>query len=233
MIRSLMKRARRAVDVLLDTEPNGVPEHQVLGGTFYDDPVTGETVEVKLPPLDPDTRVEDEHGNVIARGATVEQEYLQQFATEDELTMLRRKCADYFRIIESIERERNDWIEMWRVQSGEHLTAQAMLERHLAATRQTAARAIIMLNKMRKEKELAPIENPDGLQPYDGEPVGLAEAYAKRMLALREELGKPINAKAERDAVDRELSAPANGTRPLGTEAVESAADEPPARTVE
>jgi hypothetical protein len=77
-----------------------------------------------------------------------------------------------------------------------------MLERSLAATRQTAARAIMMLNKMRIKAELEPIEKTDGLESYDSEPVGLAEDYAARMLALREKLGAPIDAKTVRDIVD-------------------------------
>ncbi len=235
MIRSLWKRASRAVDVFLDNEPNGATSEadRIRSERFtYDDPRTGEPVDVtgglfrRAEPLPRGTRIEDEHGNVIVRGDTVEQEYVQQFVAEDEVAMLRRKCDEYFKIIETIEKERNDWIEMWRTQSGEHLTAQAMLERSLAATRQTAARAILMLNKMRKDKDLKPIQGAEDLQPYDGEPIGLAEAYAERMLALREKLGTPIDAKAVRDAVDRRLSPAEDGARPSGGEATGPAATE-------
>lgn len=263
MIRSLVKRARRAFEALVDNDDSdvdrGAPAVCTICGRFteicphgdldlgsdYDTAAELERIHAaseRMPaepigrrfPLPQDTRVEDEHGNVIARGATVEDEYVDQFVTEDELTRLHRRCGEYFKIIEAIEKERNEWIEMWRTQAGEHLTAQAMLERSLAATRQTAARAIVMLNKMRKAAKLEPILKPDGLESYDGEPVGLAEDYAVRMLSLRKKLGAPIDAKAARDVVDArtesvltgDIADAENGARTLDGEAAGASSDE-------
>ena len=233
MIRSLVKRARRAFDVFVDNNNEDVHPHIVRAQR---DALASEQED-----LPPDDRSDWDRVRAavrdaqIARGAAVEDEYVQQFVTEDELTRLRRRCNEYFKIIETIEEERNQWIEMWRTQSGEHLTAQAMLERSLAATRQTAARAIMMLNKMRIAAEMEPIEKPDGLDPYDGEPVGLAEDYAARMLSFREKLGAPIDAKPARDIVDARtgqsvftepVDNAANRTRTPGSEVVGALTDE-------
>lgn len=229
-IRSMMKRARRAFDAFADSSRSDSEFDEAvndlreanLGGTVErlrrDNAATGSLFR----------RGPTEHGipHPVFKGATIEQEYVQQFATEDELTALRRRCDEYFKIIETIEKERNQWIEMWRLQSTEHLTAQAMLERDLAATRQTAARAIMMLNKQLKAAGKEPIDKPAGLSPYDGEPIGLAESYAARMLSLREKLGAPIDGKKVRDAVDDTfLTAYGEGTP--SSEATAPAADEP------
>lgn len=135
-----------------------------------------------------------------ARTSQVVEAELVSFG-ESEIEKLRRHNAEYFSVIERIERERNEWITMYREQSAEHLTAQGMLERDLMAVRQTAQRAILMLNVLRKEKGEPPIKGTADLLPYDGEPVGLMERYAERMLELRAQLAAPIDGLAERDAI--------------------------------
>lgn len=122
-------------------------------------------------------------------------------ATETALQREQRKSAEYFDVIVRIERERNDWIEMYRTQSSEHLTAQSMLEREIVAARQTAARALSMLNKMRKDADLELVVGCDGLLPYDGEPVGLAERYAKHMQELFAAMPAAIDGESERQAI--------------------------------
>ena len=128
-------------------------------------------------------------------------EVVARYAPENPLELAERKCREYFDVIERIERERNGWIEMYRTQVAEHLTAQSILERELMATRQTAQRAILMLNVLRKEKKLEPIQGTKSLLPYDSEPVGLVEKYAKRMMILRSEVSEPIDGLAEREAI--------------------------------
>lgn len=199
MIRSLAKRASRALDAFVgDVGPSEKKDDTEAEAGW--DPIGGRPT-----------------------NHNVERAYVAQFVTEDELSASRRRCEEYFAIIETIEKERNDWIKMWRTQASEHLTAQAMLERDLAATRQTAARAIMMLNKRLVADGNQPIDKPAGLEPYDGEPVGLAESYATRMLALRDELGSPIDAKAARDDVDLRA---ADRARALDSEAVVAAQSE-------
>lgn len=131
----------------------------------------------------------------------IEPEVVTRYEPESELEVLRRKCAEYFGVIERIERERNGWIDMYRIQASEHLTAQGMLERELIATRQVAARAIRMLNSVRKEHDLEPIKDKTGLVGYEDEPVGLVERYAARMKELHNQMPKPIDGEAERERI--------------------------------
>lgn len=150
-------------------------------------------------------RQASEQASDVKLARDMEKAYVEQFATEDQITRLTRQRDDYFGIIERIEKERNQWVEMWRTQSSEHLTAQGMLSRELAKTRQVAARAVHMLNQMRKKSDQEPIKGPDGLLPYDGEPCHEPENYANRLLELRNALSEPICGKCERcdsDAAD-------------------------------
>jgi hypothetical protein len=124
-----------------------------------------------------------------------------RYRPETALEQAERRALEYFDVIERIERERNGWIEMYREQVAEHLTAQSMLEHEVIALRRTATRAILMLNEQRKEAGLVPISGPDDLVPYTGEPVGTMERYAARMLELREQAAAPIDGLAERDAI--------------------------------
>lgn len=142
-------------------------------------------------------------GDVSMDPHPVEQAYVDQFVTEGELEQLRRRSEQYFDVIGRIEKERNQWIVMWRDQSGEHLVAQGLLEKRLIETRQVAMRAISMLNVMRKDKDLDPIEvrGFDDLEPYDNEPVGTAERYAERLHELCDQLPTPIDGVAERSAI--------------------------------
>jgi hypothetical protein len=119
-------------------------------------------------------------------------EVVARYSRETALETSERKCREYFEVIAKIERERNGWVEMYRVQVSEHLTAQSILERQLISTRQVSARAIVMLNKLRKEQDLEPVQAPKDLDPYDGEPVGLVEQYAEQMLSLLEKMGAPM-----------------------------------------
>jgi ABC-type multidrug transport system fused ATPase/permease subunit len=141
----------------------------------------------------------------VADSAEVERAFVDQFATEPTIDRVTRQRDEYFHVIERIEQERNQWVEMWRIQAAEHQTAQAILGQQLGQTRQVAARAINMLNELRKKHDLEPIAGPDNLLPYDGEPVFEAQKYAYRMMSLRDELGAPIDALADRSAIEVEF----------------------------
>lgn len=111
---------------------------------------------------------------------------------ETELERAERRAAEYFLVIEKIERQRNTWTEMYREQVGEHLAAQSMLERALMNSRQQLARAIKMLNDERAASGKSPVAKPSDLDPVESEPVGLVEKYAERMLTLQEELKESL-----------------------------------------
>jgi hypothetical protein len=141
-----------------------------------------------------------------------ERAFCEQFSGETEVERLRRQCFEYFGIIERIEKERDGLWKMYRASVSEHLNAQALLERHLMSTRRQLGRAVQMLNKMRAEKKLEPIKKPEGLEPYEGEPVGTAKGYAEGMIALCDQYSEALKAarppmtdgKVERDAVASE-----------------------------
>lgn len=174
---------------------------------------------------DPD----DEHVPDVLGAKPVEKAYLDQFITEDEVTLLRRQLSELRLVVMQLQNERNVWKKMQRVQASEHLTAQAMLETQLANTRQVAQRAIVMLNATLKKHAEDPenvklVEGPDDLTPYDGEPVGIAQEYAENLLKLRADLaGEDTDAAAELDRIaalaDGRPDAPENGARALGVEA--------------
>jgi hypothetical protein len=123
------------------------------------------------------------------------------FVGETPLQREQRKCAEYFDVIVRIEHERNGWIDMYRTQVSEHLTAQGMLEKSLVSARQMAARAVKMLNKMREDAGLEAITAETGLKAYDGEPVGIAEKYAARMKELHSSMPAVIDGEAERQKI--------------------------------
>lgn len=136
--------------------------------------------------------------------------FCEQFSDETELQRLRRQCFEYFGIIERIEQERDGLWRMYRVSVSEHLNAQALLERHLMNTRRQLGRSLQMLNKMRHDRELEPIKKPSDLEPYDGEPVGTAKAYAEDMIKMCGEYSEALEAarppmtdgKKERGSID-------------------------------
>jgi len=113
-----------------------------------------------------------------------ERAFCEQYSNETEMERLRRRCSEYFDIIERIEKERDGLWRMWRESTSEHLNAQALLERHLMSTRKQLGQAVVMLNKMRKQQSLEPVKKPAQLEPYEGEPIGGAKAYAENMIKL-------------------------------------------------
>jgi hypothetical protein len=180
MLKSLVTRVKNAAEAFLDDGD------LVVGGW-------------------PQEQEPELHGFVVPPQET---EFVQQFATESEFEQMKRRSLEYFGLIERIEKERDQWIEMWRDQAGSHMEAQSILERQLVEVRKIAVRAIAMLNQMRKDKELDPIEVrvADDLEPYDSEPVGISAAYAERQLRLKADLSSPIHAVAERNVIDSRYS---------------------------
>lgn len=134
-------------------------------------------------PVDPYEEKEDDDLYDDPR-SDVERSFVNQLTNETDVQQLRRKAAEYFDIIERIETERDGLWQMYRVGVAHHLNAQSLLERRLMETRRQLGRAIAMINKMRAEKELPPLNKPGDLEPYEGEPVGTARKFADDMLAL-------------------------------------------------
>jgi hypothetical protein len=68
-----------------------------------------------------------------------------------------RKAAEYYRIIEGILGERDQWKKMWFDDSAGHLQAQAMLDQALEAGRKLLLAMLQRLNELRVEHGLRPL----------------------------------------------------------------------------
>lgn len=112
----------------------------------------------------------------------------------------RRISQEYFAVIESIEKERNVWSEMWKDQAYSHVEAQSMLEKALKNARSVAAQAINLANKLRAEKGEPPL-TPAILDAECAPPVGAAEAYKQRMDEAVAAVPPQIDGVAARDEI--------------------------------
>jgi len=132
-----------------------------------------------------------------------ERQFVEQMASESETDRLRRRCDEYFKVIESIEHQRDKWIDDWQTQMRQHVNAQVILEKQIITYRQLVARLFHQLNAMRKEAKMGEltIQNMDDLEPYDGEPVGTAERYAASMIELVSKLPEQINGVVRREQI--------------------------------
>lgn len=88
----------------------------------------------------------------------------------------RARAAAYFRIIESMERQRDQYKLLWLEQGRAHAAAQELYERELGRARQVALRAIDLINDAAKKTGVRPVKHPfELLSP----PVGLVNEYRK------------------------------------------------------
>lgn len=118
-------------------------------------------------------------------------------ALQDELKKSERIKWEYFSIIEQIEKQRDEWCEMFRTQSSEHLEAQCMLVSALEAARRMHMRlqnvCNALIRRYQPESDLIDIV-PDP----NSSPVDQAKAYEKSMQALEKTASVPIDGIAER-----------------------------------
>jgi hypothetical protein len=78
-------------------------------------------------------------------------------AMVNERDQWARKAAEYYRIIEGILGERDQWKKMWFDDSAGHLQAQAMLDQALEAGRKLLLTMLQRLNELRVEHGLRPL----------------------------------------------------------------------------
>ena len=109
--------------------------------------------------------------------------------------MLERHKREFFCLIESIERQRDEWRDIHHESVGQYHAALAVLERELKRERVRIARLLVHTNSLRKEKGLEPIETPKQLDRslgVDADPVGLASQYQQAMDELRRQGSAPF-----------------------------------------
>lgn len=157
---------------------------------------TEEQVKAFEKALDASDRALDEIGEKLS---IFEQE---KKYTEAELQAavkdLKRKNSEYFDVIRSLERERDDWQKRFQVHVSGHLTAQSMYERDLVRSRQVGATLLKKFNEYRVEKGDAPIElqRLSDILPVDGEPVGTFKRQLEEHIALLRSLDEAFKASA-------------------------------------
>jgi len=89
-----------------------------------------------------------------------------------EATLQKRRADEFFGIIEGVERERDQWQQLWRQSSQGAGVAQAMLFRHLSMAIQVANSYVERLRKL--GEQAPPVVVDRGLQRILGE---YAEAH--------------------------------------------------------
>lgn len=128
--------------------------------------------------------------------------FLDRSSDSEETKLLRRKCEEYFHLIERLEKQREEWKEMYKVQSVEHQRGQALLEHALENTRLAARKLIATVNHYYIKDGRSPIKTPKDLEEL-APPSGTADEYREQMKTLDSQVPEQIDAKAERDRIDQ------------------------------
>lgn len=133
--------------------------------------------------------------SVNAKFAEVE----RQFASlQERLKTEERISREYFDVIERIERERDQWKEMFFTQSSEHQNAQAMLQKMLADCSNNLRGALAQLNFLRKAAGMEPVVTPAML---DKIPTDVPEKYGEKIAELAAAALPQTDGKSERSRI--------------------------------
>jgi len=117
---------------------------------------------------------------------------------EHRLKVEERIGREYFDVIERIEKERDEWKEMFFTQSSEHQNAQSLLQKYLADCSGHLRAAISQLNFFRKGADLAPVAHPKML---DEVPTDVPGDYGQKIRKLAESARQQTDGKAERSKI--------------------------------
>lgn len=147
---------------------------------------------------DPTPKPADVHAAFIGRMEEAER-VLQRMETE--LAKAVRHKEEYFGLIERMERQRDEWRELYHTQSRTHHNAQVLLESHLMQTREWLQKTILIVNQYRKERNEPLIQKPGDLETTTL-PVGTAAEYEKAMKELAGGAETLLDGKLERDKID-------------------------------
>lgn len=99
----------------------------------------------------------------------------------ERLKNQERISLEYFEVIERIERERDQWKDMFFTQSSEHQNAQAILQKMLTDCSNHLRASLRQLNFFRSGAELEPVASPQMLETL---PSDLPERYGEKMKEL-------------------------------------------------
>lgn len=146
----------------------------------------------------------DNEPSVDAKFSEVE----RQFALlQERLKTEERISREYFDVIERIERERDQWKDMFFTQSSEHQNAQAMLQKMLADCSNNLRGALAQLNFLRKAANMEPVVTPAMLEKI---PTDVPERYGEKIAELATSARPQTDGRAERSriAATRDLPQP-------------------------
>jgi len=115
-----------------------------------------------------------------------------------EIDDLRRRNSEYFELIERIEKQRDQWKEMFFTQAAQHQTAQEMLQRRLGIVGDQLALLVRRVNVMLKRAGLPTLDSPQSLEALSED---VAAQYGARMGELADQVGEDIQGAAERDRI--------------------------------
>lgn len=146
----------------------------------------------------------DSEPSVDAKFANVEREFA---ALQERLRVEERISREYFEVIERIEKERDQWKDMFFTQSSEHQNAQAMLQKMLADCSNNLRGALTQLNFLRKAAGIEPVVNPAMLEKV---PTDLPEKYGEKIAELAASARPQTDGRSERAKIaeTRELPQP-------------------------
>lgn len=113
----------------------------------------------------------------------------------EKLRTQERISLEYFDVIERIERERDQWKDMFFTQSSEHQNAQAILQKMLADCSGHLRSSLRQLNFFRTGADLEPVANPRMLESM---PSDLPERYGEKMRELAKQAKPQTDGIAER-----------------------------------
>lgn len=113
----------------------------------------------------------------------------------DRLKTSERINREYFDVIERIERERDQWKDMFFTQASEHQNAQAMLQKMLTDCSNNLRGALSQLNFFRSGAKLEPVMTPQMLEHL---PTTLPEDYGDLIKKLADSAMEQTDGRARR-----------------------------------
>lgn len=115
-----------------------------------------------------------------------------------ELARSKRIATDYFEVIEKLDRQRDEWKQMYRDQALHHQAGQQLLQNCAHTLAMQLRQALVHLNLLRKAADLEPICEPRSLIDL---PTNVPEKYAERLAQLEKELSEQTDGLAAREAI--------------------------------
>jgi hypothetical protein len=119
-------------------------------------------------------------------------------ALRREIADLQRRNREYFEVIESIEKQRDEWKAMFFTQSAQHQVAQEMLQRRARQIYEKFAVAVRHLNEFLKQAGHAPVDTQKALDELSDD---VAARYGERMQQMASTVSTAVDGEAERKRI--------------------------------